>query len=409
MKRSLGFFLPPALVLAGLTLGCLLLWNQTSRFRRSVETIAEDVRVSLIDMNGKVVYDSTGQDLPNHSDRTEFEAVRKDGNARSVIRESETLHIAMFYHARRVGNYVLRIAVPYHAVTEAKAYARHGLLAAIAIGALIVLAVIFFVRRYEQRLARLSTERALQEKLLAELRKLEVFRRDFITNVSHEIKTPVTGILGAVEILTDGTASLDAQDRAELQKVLKDQSVRLNALVDDILALARLEKAEADQATDFTPCSIPDIVQTAVNLARPQAAKAGVEIAIVSGLKTQDLRHETLSSLIRPCDPRLVESAVSNLIQNALRYSGSRTVEVSVEPTSAGKAQIRVADHGVGIPSDCQPRLFERFYRVDKNRSRALGGTGLGLAIVKHIAQLHGGEVTVSSAPGEGAAFQIVI
>ena len=154
MKHSLGFFLPPTLVLAGLTLCCLLLWNQTGRFRRSVDGIAEDVRVSLIDLDGKVVYDSTGQGLPNHSDRSEFEAVRKDGRARSVVRESETLHMAMFYHARRVGNYVLRIAVPYLAVTEAKAYAQRGLLAAIAIGALIVLSIIFFARRYEERLAR---------------------------------------------------------------------------------------------------------------------------------------------------------------------------------------------------------------------------------------------------------------
>ena len=397
MKRTLGLFLPPALVLAGLTLCCILLRSQTVRFRRSVEGIAEDVRVSLIDLDGKVAYDSTGQDLPNHSDRAEFEAVRRDGRARSVVRESETLHMSMFYHARRVGNYVLRIAVPYRAVTEAKAYAEQGLLAAIATGALVVLAIYLFVRRYETRLARLSSERALQEKLLDELRKLEHFRRDFIANVSHEIRTPVTGILGAVEILADGSNALDAQDREELQKVLKDQSVRLNALVEDVLALARLEKAEADRTTDFTACNVADIVHTAVNLARPQATRAGVEI------------HLTSQPLIRPCDSRLLESAIANLIQNALRYSGSKDIEVKVERASNGKAVISVADHGVGIPPDCQPRLFERFYRVDKDRSRALGGTGLGLAIVKHIAQLHGGTVTVSSTAGQGATFTVII
>lgn len=399
MKRSLGYFLPPALVLLGLTLCCVILWNQTGRFRRSVEGIAEDVRVSLIDMGGKVVYDSTGQDLPNHSDRAEFEAVRKDGKARSVIRESETLHMSMFYHARRVGNYVLRIAVPYHAVTEAKEDAVRGLLAAIGIGALIVLAILLFTRNYEKRLARLAAERDLKDKLLAELRKLEAFRRDFITNVTHEIKTPVTGILGAIEVLTDGANALDAQDRADLQKVLEDQSVRLNALVEDILSLARLEKAEADRTTDFTPCNVADIVHTAVNLVRPQATQAGVDLAFIS----------TRNSLIRPCDSRLVESAVSNLIQNALRHSGSKVVEVKVDGAPDGKAVISVCDHGVGIPADSLPRLFERFYRVDKNRSRTLGGTGLGLAIVKHIAQLHGGEVTVSSTPGKGSEFRLVI
>ena len=137
MRRSLAFYLPPVLALVGLSGCCLLLWRQTARFRESVEKIAENVRVSLIDLNGKVVYDSTGQDLPSHAARAEFEAVKSDGRARSVVRESETLHIAMFYHARRVGNFVLRIAVPYQSVTGAKAYAVRGLLAAIGIGALV--------------------------------------------------------------------------------------------------------------------------------------------------------------------------------------------------------------------------------------------------------------------------------
>ena len=408
MKRTPSSYLPPVLALIGLSLCCLLLWRQTSRFRRSVERIAEDVRVSLIDMDGKVVYDSAGSDLPNHSARAEFEAVRADGRARSVVRESETLHIAMFYHARKVGNYVLRIAVPYQAVTDAKSDAARGLLAALGIGALIVLAIFLFTRNYEQRLARLAAERDLKDKLLAELRKLESFRRDFIANVSHEIKTPVTGILGAVEILSDATSKLSEQDLADLRNVLKDQSVRLNALVNDILTLSRLEKAEADRETDFTPCNVADIVHTAVNLARPLAEKAGVSINFIQPPNTQlSTLNAQLSTLIRPCDSRLLESAVSNLIQNALRYSGSKDVEVKVESVPDGKAVVSVCDHGIGIPADCQPRLFERFYRVDKNRSRALGGTGLGLAIVKHIAQLHGGEVSVRSTPGKGSTFTL--
>ena len=110
---------------------------------------------------------------------------------------------------------------------------------------------------------------------------------------------------------------------------------------------------------------------------------------------------------MRSCDPRLSESAVVNLLQNAIRHSGTKTVEVILESRFDGRAEIRVVDHGVGVPTDCQARIFERFYRVDKDRSRALGGTGLGLAIVKHIAQLHGGEVSVVSKPGEGATFKL--
>jgi two-component system phosphate regulon sensor histidine kinase PhoR len=238
--------------------------------------------------------------------------------------------------------------------------------------------------------------------MMEEMRKLERFRTNFISNVTHEIRTPVTGILGAAEMLADDTARLDDTDRSELQHVIKNHSSRIVALVDDILALAGLEKAEAEHDAVFAPCDVADITLTAVNLARPAAKKAGVTLAFVR--KMQDA--ETLA---RPCDARLIESAVANLIQNAVRYSGSKVVEVSVERTADGKATISVIDHGIGIPEDCQPRLFERFYRIDKDRSRALGGTGLGLAIVKHIAQLHGGQATVSSKPGDGATFTLVI
>lgn len=401
MKRAFTFFLPPALALMGLTLCCTLLWSQTVRFRNSVEDIAEDVRVSLIDLEGKVVYDSTGKSLPNHSARAEFEAVLADGKARSIVRESETLHMAMFYHARRVGDYVLRIAVPYQAVTDAKIYAQRGLLAAIGLGALVVLALFFFMRRNEQRLARLSSERDLKDKLLAEMRKLESFRRDFIANVSHEIKTPVTGIIGAVEILADESATLDGQDYRDLQKVLRDQSKRLNTLVEDILSLSHLEKAESDSDLTFTNCNLADIVQTAINLAHPLADKAGIQLIFQ--------KKDVLSDYIRPCDPRLIESALSNLIHNALRHSGSKTVEIVLKKMESGKVSIRVIDYGMGIPVECQARLFERFYRVDKNRSRALGGTGLGLSIVKHIVQLHRGSVSVTSAPNHGSTFEMTI
>jgi signal transduction histidine kinase len=402
MKRTCSSLFPPALAFAGVIVCCAILWNQTARFKRSVEKIAEDVRVSLIDLNGKVVYDSAGKDLPNHADRAEFEAVCADGLPRSVVRESETLHISMFYFARRIGDYVLRIAVPYQSVTDAKADAVRGLIAAVGTGALIVAALFFLTRRYERRLSRLSAERDLQDKMMEEMRKLERFRSNFISNVTHEIRTPVTGILGATEMLADDTAQLDSADRAELQNVIKNHSSRLVALVDDILALAGLEKAEAEHDAAFAPCAVADIAQTAVNLARPAAKKAGVALSFVCKMQETD-------ELVRPCDARLVESAIANLIQNALRYSGSTEVEISVERTADGKAAISVIDHGIGIPEACQPRLFERFYRVDKDRSRALGGTGLGLAIVKHIAQLHGGQATVSSKPGEGATFTLVI
>ncbi len=401
MKRTLSSVLPPVLALVGLALSCLILWRQTAHFRDSVETIAEDVRVSLIDMTGRVVYDTIGADLPSHADRAEVEAVLRDGHARTILRESETLHVATLYHARRVGDYIVRISVPYQAVTDARDFACWGLVAAGGSGACIILMLILLARRNEARIARIAAERDAKEKLLSEMRKLENFRRDFVSNVTHEIKTPITGILGAVDLLSDdSSAALSPADRGEILSVLQSQSKRLNALAEDILSLAKLEQSETLPQKDFSLCDVAEIVQSAANLAEPMAQKADVKL-------TTEIAAP--GSFLRECNPRLIEEAITNLINNALRYSGSSTVQVTLASREDGKLLIRVIDHGIGIPKAAQPRVFERFYRVDKGRSRELGGTGLGLAIVKHIALLHGGDVALESEPGAGCTFTITI
>ncbi len=401
MKRTLSSVLPPVLALVGLALSCLILWRQTAHFRDSVETIAEDVRVSLIDMTGRVVYDTIGADLPSHADRAEVEAVLRDGHARTILRESETLHVATLYHARRVGDYIVRISVPYQAVTDARDFACWGLVAAGGSGACIILILILLARRNEARIARIAAERDAKEKLLSEMRKLENFRRDFVSNVTHEIKTPITGILGAVDLLSDdSSAALSPADRGEILSVLQSQSKRLNALAEDILSLAKLEQSETLPQKDFSLCDVAEIVQSAANLAEPMAQKADVKL-------TTEIAAP--GTFLRECNPRLIEEAITNLINNALRYSGSSTVQVTLASREDGKLLIRVIDHGIGIPKAAQPRVFERFYRVDKGRSRELGGTGLGLAIVKHIALLHGGDVALESEPGSGCTFTITI
>ncbi len=401
MKRTLSSVLPPVLALVGLALSCLILWRQTAHFRDSVETIAEDVRVSLIDMTGRVVYDTIGADLPSHADRAEVEAVLRDGHARTILRESETLHVATLYHARRVGDYIVRISVPYQAVTDARDFACWGLVAAGGSGACIILMLILLARRNEARIARIAAERDAKEKLLSEMRKLENFRRDFVSNVTHEIKTPITGILGAVDLLSDdSSAALSPADRGEILSVLQSQSKRLNALAEDILSLAKLEQSESLPQKDFSLCDVAEIVQSAANLAEPMAQKADVKLTT---------KIAAPGSFLRECNPRLIEEAITNLINNALRYSGSSTVQVTLASREDGKLLIRVIDHGIGIPKAAQPRVFERFYRVDKGRSRELGGTGLGLAIVKHIALLHGGDVALESEPGSGCTFTITI
>lgn len=263
---------------------------------------------------------------------------------------------------------------------------------------LIAAAFVFsIVRRIRAKLARLTGERDAKERLIVEMRKLEKFRREFVSNVTHEIRTPLTGILGAVDVLAEDE-SLAPEDRVSMLRVLKEQSTRLDKLAQDILSLARIEHSEDDESRrNFAMCDLSDVMKNVFTLMRPKAAAQGVGLVL--------LRNDKVRIA---CDAARIEEAVQNLTENALRYSGSLTVELSLE-AEGGHARISVMDRGIGIPKEHQARIFERFYRVDKARSREIGGTGLGLAIVKHIAQLHGGEVSVVSAPGEGCTFTITV
>lgn len=266
-----------------------------------------------------------------------------------------------------------------------------------AIVAAVLAAVFLALRRTRAKLARITGERDAKDRLLAEMRKLEKFRRDFVSNVTHEIRTPLTGILGAVDVLAEDEA-LTPEDRSAMLTVLKEQSSRLDKLAQDILSLARIEHSEdSGRKNDFAVCDLSDIMKNVFTLMRPKAAAQGVGLLL--------LRNDRVRIA---CDAARIEEAVLNLVENALRYSGSLTVELSLE-ADGGRSRISVMDRGVGIPKEHQARIFERFYRVDKARSREIGGTGLGLAIVKHIAQLHGGEVSVVSEPGGGSTFTILI
>ncbi|GAA0505406.1 sensor histidine kinase [Saccharopolyspora thermophila] len=222
--------------------------------------------------------------------------------------------------------------------------------------------------------------------------RLEATRRDFVANVSHELKTPV----GALALLAE--AVLDAADDPEevrrFSTKILHESTRLGTLVSELIALSRLQGA--DPLPELTTVDVDAVVEEALGRCRLAAESAGIEIAV-----------DEPSGYLLDGDRTLLVTALSNLIDNAVSYSPPGS-PVSISRRLSGDfVEIAVTDRGIGIPPEYHERVFERFFRVDPARSRATGGTGLGLAIVKHVAANHGGEVRLWSRPGTGSTFTL--
>ncbi|MFO8084161.1 MAG: ATP-binding protein [Desulfobacterales bacterium] len=227
------------------------------------------------------------------------------------------------------------------------------------------------------------------------LRRLENMRKDFVANVSHEIKTPLTAIQGFVETILQDSESIPENPRRFL--VIIDRHVhRLVTIIEDLLKLSRIERDGERKEIVLVETPIEDIVRTAIQMLEAKAGEKNIQI-----------EFQCDDSLTVEMESPLIEQAVMNLLDNAIKYSKP---DSSIEVLAAGKeheVHVSICDHGIGIEQEHLSRLFERFYRVDKARSRKLGGTGLGLAIVKHIVQAHDGKVNVISMPGKGSTFTL--
>jgi two-component system sensor histidine kinase SenX3 len=228
---------------------------------------------------------------------------------------------------------------------------------------------------------------------VSEARRVESVRRDFVANVSHELKTPI----GALGLLAETMA---ATDDPKVVQQLADRVVReadrLSRIVDDLLDLSTIE---AQESPSRAPIPVGLLVSETVDLVQAAADLAEVPIRV----SPQPPEIEIA------CDRRQMRSALMNLVDNAIKYSGpGEPVEVGAQVVG-DRVELIVRDHGIGIPTRDLERIFERFYRVDRARSRDTGGTGLGLAIVRHVVQAHGGEVTVTSSEGEGSIFTIQV
>jgi two-component system phosphate regulon sensor histidine kinase PhoR len=227
------------------------------------------------------------------------------------------------------------------------------------------------------------------------LRRLESMRRDFAANVSHEIKTPLTAIKGFVETLRHGGVD-DPNEAKRFLGIIERHVDRLASIIEDLLKLSRLEQEHERDGLPLAMANLQQMLQEAIQICQPKAHAKAI-----------DIRCECPAGLMARMDAALLEQAVVNLLDNAITYSGDGScIDVRVA-TTPGEIRIAVHDRGPGIAREHLDRLFERFYRVDKARSRNLGGTGLGLAIVKHIVQAHGGRVAVESAVGRGSTFTL--
>ncbi len=230
---------------------------------------------------------------------------------------------------------------------------------------------------------------------ITRLRKLENIRKEFVANVSHEIRTPITAIKGFVETLRDG-AMQNPQDGERFLGIIQNHVLRLEALVEDLLSLSRIEEETEREEIVLEEKPLKEVLAGALQLCQVKAEPKQIRMELSCS--------EEVAAKI---NASLLEQAVVNLLDNAINYSeAGKSIWVRVD-VSPQEVLIRVRDEGCGIEKQHLERLFERFYRVDKARSRKLGGTGLGLAIAKHIMEAHGGRVSVESQPGRGSTFTL--
>lgn len=381
-----------------------------------------NTRITLIDTDGTVLYDTEADpaDMPNHADRPEVIHAFEEGRGNSE-RSSSTLGEVMLYEAIRLDNgTVVRLAQEQAGFLSILSSMILPLLGLVALGALVSViaarvesrAIIAPLRAVDldhpirnvenayaemiPMLERIETQRQELKRQMRVLADNDRMRREFTANITHELKTPLTAISGYAELIASGMVADEADQRDFARRIHKEAG-RLTALVNDILTLSSLDEAERGDAEvtnsvlgSREPVDLPRMLDTVYHRLETVADVSGITLAVKS------------EPAIVFGVPRLLDELVYNLASNAIRYNkpnGSVTMRCGVED---GKPFVSVEDTGIGIAPEEQDKVFERFYRVDKSRSKARGGTGLGLAIVKHAAMFHDATIEVDSALGEG-------
>jgi two-component system phosphate regulon sensor histidine kinase PhoR len=389
-------------------------------------------RLTVIAPDGRVLLDSEAQaaKMENHGDRPEVRAALA-GQLGTSIRQSPTLGPNYLYVAGPVREGAVRLAMPLREVRSQVTEIRRKLLLYMALAFLpAILLAAFFARyfstrlgaiidyastlatgKFDARLERVGNDelgtlgrqlnetgdklRLMFEELQhehMEMEKLERVRKDFVINVSHELRTPLASIQGYTETLLDG-AIHDSANNIRFLNIIRQNAERLGRLTADLLTLSRIELKS--QRFQFASYYLNRLLRDSVDSLQPVAEKKSITLHLLPAEEKREVF----------CDSEAVHQMMSNLLDNAIKYTPvGGQITVSTEELKDAM-MVSVRDTGIGIPQEELPRLFERFYRVDKARSREMGGTGLGLAIVKHMAKAQGGEVGVTSAQDQGSTF----
>lgn len=385
------------------------------------------IRVTLIDDRGIVLCDTDSDPhlLENHRARPEIiQAI--NGHTGSIIRYSKSVQSVLLYVAVPLdigeSRWVVRTALSLSSINHLLSELFNKLLLLLLALIMIIFGVGVYVYRKinspleeirlgagrfahgrfaaklpDYQVREIAELAAALNQMATQLDSLENLRREFVANVSHELKTPVTSIQGFAETLLEGARN-NPEDLDRFLRIIARQSGRLADIIDDLLTLSRLESAPLDELLAIDRYVLCDILESCREACRGRAVEKDIAVNIDCSGEVEVM-----------ADRSLLTQAVINLIENAVKYSPEHTTVTVTGARDGQRVRITVADQGPGIPEHHVPRLFERFYRADKARSRKLGGTGLGLAIVKHIASVHQGEVNVETRIGRGSTFIILL
>ena len=347
----------------------------------------DELRVTIITLSGAVVYDNilSIDSLDNHRERPEVVLAMKNGSGYHIGRQSTSDGREYFYSATKGERVVVRTAIPYSSSLQELLKADWTFLTIMIVISSFMSVVAYFITRHiGMTIERVNYYEAEQEK--------SRLKRQLTNNINHELKTPVASMQVCLETLLSGI-NLSEDKKMELIERCYANNERLRRLLNDVSLITRLE--DGSQLISKEPVVINNIINEIAD-----------ELDIMPEEERMTLNIDFNEQVVIDGNTSLIGSVFRNLTENAIAYSGGKNIYISLIKNNDAECYIRFEDDGRGVDEEQLPRLFERFYRVDKGRSRQMGGTGLGLAIVKHAVQFHGGNVSVTNRAEGGLRFE---